>query len=191
MSWHVDETKLALAKLRKVMKKYKRARHAAAAAIKLHEEVTELVRPYCQASELLCKPCSCAGRLPGAGGVCAAGRPVMENSFTVSGTNNQCFTEPEKITVFREVQEMLAEMAEAVKVADPEWPKECEVVVMGECPNPRLLVGNLWVEGRKGLPVAVWKGWRPAKAGVVVKCELERGGREALYRQVVEMPRVP
>ncbi len=81
-----------------------------------------------------------------------------------------------------------AVVAEAeVSVVQAVWPSECEVLITGSCPNPRLMAGCI-LEGeakRKGRAVSLWKTWKQERAGMVVRAKLERGsGREALYAVV-------
>ncbi len=84
-----------------------------------------------------------------------------------------------------EAQGAVVAVAEpVVSVVQAVWPSECEVLITGSCPNPRLMAGVV-LEGeakRKGRAVSLWKTWKQERAGMVVRAKLERGsGREALY----------
>ncbi len=223
MSWHNDERKLAVARLARVMRKYKRGRDAVKGAQAIRDAVEAVVLPYLRATETqrVVGNAQCnaaadtqAARTQGAGGVSLLASRGTANSFSPSGTNTQCSQSDYTIVPIQPAVTLagvLARYAKPVGVvldsgrekapepeeargAEPEvkplviveWPSECEVLVTGVCPNPRLMAGEIWAGGRKtGRKVSLWKTWKGERAGAVVKARLERGsGREALYQVI-------
>ncbi len=144
----------------------------------------------------------------GAGGVSLLASPGKANSFSTSGTKTQCSESDYTIVPIQPAVTLAGVLAKYAKppvgvveighekAPEPEeargaevaaeWPSECEVLVTGVCPNPRLMAGEIWAGGRKtGRKVSLWKTWKGERAGVVVRARLERGsGREALYAVV-------
>ncbi len=144
----------------------------------------------------------------GGRGVALRDEREKANSFSPSGTNTQCSQSDYTIVPIQPAVTLAGVLAKYAKppvgvveighekAPEPEeargaevaaeWPSECEVLVTGVCPNPRLMAGEIWAGGRKtGRKVSLWKTWKGERAGVVVRARLERGsGREALYAVV-------
>ena len=201
MSMVCDQHARCMARIRKLLRSYKDAGYRAKYAAKLLQDVHSLAAPHLhhasngQASTLQQEQ----HKHQGAGGVQKQDAGGMGNSFTPKGNNLQSNSaegnQPSTFTpkgdnsqsIVTDEVDALEQQSSTVTgtvVVEPEWPTEATLIIEGACPNPRLLDCRLVdSEGRKGKRCSLWKGWGNQKVGMTVRAVLDRGGRDAVYRQ--------